>query len=143
MTFVLAGALTGSTAASAPPWLLDWTSSDVHRLESPGIWVSLDAAVDTRASAAQTLLEAIKRDSGLTWGQIADALDVEARTIHLWRNGGGISAAHETRLRELAFLVEVLQLREPSDVRSKLVNTRRVVRSWTGSAPALTRTISR
>jgi hypothetical protein len=123
--FVIAGALTGPTAALAPPSLLDWTSSGVHRLETPDAWTSRDAGTAVRSSvltATQILLENIKQNSGLTWGQVADAMGVEVRAVHLWRNGGGISAAHETRLHDFAFLAEGVRLHEPSDVRSELVN---------------------
>jgi hypothetical protein len=123
--FVIAGALTGTTAALAPPSLLDWTSAGVHQLENPGAWTSRDAGTAVRSpalTATQILLESIKQDSGLTWGQVADAMGVEVRAVHLWRNGGGISAAHETRLHDFAFLVDSVRLREPSDVRSELVN---------------------
>jgi hypothetical protein len=123
--FVIAGALTGPTAALAPPSLLDWTSSGVHRLENPGAWTSRDegtAVHDPVLTATQALLERIKQDSGLTWGQIADAMGVEVRAVHLWRSGGGISAAHETRLHDFAFLADSVRLHEPSDVRTELVN---------------------
>jgi hypothetical protein len=123
--FVIAGALTGPTAALAPPSLLDWTSSGVHRLENPGAWTSRDTRTAVRSpelTVTQILLESIKQDSGLTWGQVADAMGVEARAVHLWRKGGGISAAHETRLHDFAFLVDSVGLHEPADVRSELVN---------------------
>jgi hypothetical protein len=123
--FVIAGALTGPTAALAPPSLLDWTSSGVHRLENPGAWTSRDtgtAVSSPELTVTQILLESIKQDSGLTWGQVADAMGVDARAVHLWRKGGGISAAHETRLHDFAFLVDSVGLHEPTDVRSELVN---------------------
>jgi hypothetical protein len=122
---VIAGALTGPTAALAPPSLLDWTSSGGHRLANPGPWTSRDTVTAVRSpelTVTQILLESIKQDSGLTWGQIADAVGVEARALHLWRNGGGISAAHEMRLHDFAFLVDSVGLHEPADVRNELVN---------------------
>jgi hypothetical protein len=128
VSFVIAGALTGATTAVAPPSLLDWTSSGVHRLESPGAWRPRDtvtaAPQPALSTRTQILLESIKQDSGLTWGQIADAMGVEIRAVHLWRNGGGISAAHEARLHDLGFLVDSVGLREPGDVRNELVQAR-------------------
>lgn len=126
-SFAIAGVLTGATTAMAPPSVLDWTSSGVHRLENPVAWISRDTvaiAPSPAFTATQTLLENIKQDSGLTWGQIADAIGVEVRAIHLWRNGGGISATHEARLHDLGFLVHSVQLHAPSDVRSELVSAR-------------------
>lgn len=75
-------------------------------------------------NATQILLERTKQRSGLTWGQVADAMGVTVRALHLWRNGGGISAAHEARLHDLAFVVDSVRLREPSDARHDLVSTR-------------------
>jgi hypothetical protein len=127
VSFAIAGALTGATAAMAPPSVLDWTSSGVHRLENPAAWISRDTvaiAPSPALTATQTLLEYIKQGSGLTWGQIADAMGVEVRAIHLWRNGGGISATHEARLHDLRFLVDSVKLHAPSDVRSELVSVR-------------------
>jgi hypothetical protein len=127
VTFAIAGSLTGPTAALAPPSVLDWTSSGVHRLETPGVWSVRDtvtAAPNPVLTTTQILVESIKQDSGLTWGQIADAMGVEVRAIHLWRNGGGISAAHEARLHDLGFIVDSVRLDEPGDVRSELVSAR-------------------
>jgi hypothetical protein len=127
VSFAIAGALTGATTAMAPPSVLDWTSSGVHRLENPAVWISRDTVAVSPSpalTATQNLLENIKQDSGLTWGQIADAMGVEVRAIHLWRNGGGISATHEARLHDLGFLVQSVQLHAPSDVRSELVSAR-------------------
>jgi|SRR5215218_4226632 len=126
--FAIAGAMTGSTTALAPPSMLDWTSSGVHRIESPGAWMPGETVTVAEGPAltttTQILLQSIKQDSGLTWGLIADAMGVEIRAVHLWRNGGGISAAHEARLHDLGFLVDSVRLREPGDVRDELVRAR-------------------
>jgi hypothetical protein len=124
----IAGALTGSTTALAPPSMLDWTSSGVHRIESRGAWMPGEmvtiAERPALTTATQNLLQSMKQHSGLTWGLIADAIGVEVRAVHLWRNGGGISAAHEARLHDLGFLVDSVRLREPGDVRGELVRAR-------------------
>lgn len=124
----IAGALTGSTTALAPPCMLDWTSSGVHRIEGPGAWMSAEtvtvAEQPARRTTTQPLLQNIKEDSGLTWGLIADVIGVEVRAVHLWRNGGGINAAHEARLHDLGFLVDSVRLREPGDARGELVRAR-------------------
>lgn len=127
VSFVIAGALTGATVAAAPPSVLDWTSSGMHRLEHAQAWGSRHAAPlmpEPVLNTAQILLESVKQETGLTWGQLADAMGVEVRTVHLWRNGGGISAAHESRLHDLAFLVDNVRLHEPSEARGELVSAR-------------------
>ncbi len=123
--FVVAGALTGATAATAPPSMLNWTSAGVHRLEHAPEWTSLKPTSESSAlvlNAAQAVLARIKQDTGLTWGQIADAVNVDVRALHLWRKGGGISAVHETSLHDLDYLVQNVRLHEPSETRSELVS---------------------
>jgi transcriptional regulator with XRE-family HTH domain len=77
-------------------------------------------AVDAQTPVLRQL-EDIKRRSRLTWEQIADAMGVEARAVHLWRRGGGISAEHEERLHELSALIENIDLGTPDDTRRELV----------------------
>ncbi len=124
--FAIAGALTGATVAVAPPSVLNWTSAHVHRLERVAEWVPPNSTIGGSRlvlTEPQSQLEGIKNDTGLTWGQIAHAMAVDVRTVHLWRNGGGISAAHEAHLHDLGFLVDSVRLREPSDARGQLVST--------------------
>lgn len=85
------------TGASAPRWLLP----------SPAVTPSLPAALSP-AQTPGTRLEKVKTATGLTWSQLAEALGVEARTLHLWRRGGGIRDEHEIRLRRLQTLVATL-----------------------------------
>jgi hypothetical protein len=123
----LIGALTGATAFPAPFEVLDWTSANV--IEQ--VWPLLVSAhppaiqaaslVDEAHTAVQRALAEIKRRSGLTWGQVADAMGVEARTVHLWRRGGGISAEHEERLHELSALIGSIDVGTPDDARRELV----------------------
>lgn len=123
----LIGGFTGATALLIPSGGLDWTSANVIELGWPR-FVTRHAAAMAGASLAddvqtpvQHRLEEIKRRSGLTWGQVADAMGVDARAVHLWRRGGGISAEHEERLHELSALIECIDLGTPDDARRELV----------------------
>lgn len=126
--FVLAGALTGATAATVPPSSLDWTSAQGHAVVDARPWepqhVLIAPVVPADIGAARGLLDGVKHDSGLTWNQIAGALGVDVRAVHLWRNGGGISAGHEARLHQLAFLVASVALEDPADTRAELIDVR-------------------
>lgn len=125
--FALVGAVTAATACAFRSELLDWTSAHVVELAWP-LAVPDHArplggieAVHHPQTPVQRQLEEIKRKSGLTWVQLADAMGVEPRAVHLWRRGGGISAAHEERLHELNALVDSVDLDTPTDVRAELV----------------------
>jgi hypothetical protein len=127
--FALAGALTGATVAQAPPSSLDWTSAQRHAVmqawEPQHAPLAPFAPVATAAvGAARGLLEGVKHESGLTWNQIAGALGVDVRALHLWRNGGGISARHEARLHELSFLVDSVALEDPAEARTELIDAK-------------------
>lgn len=127
MGFALVGGLTGATACAFPSELLDWTSADVIELARPLFLprhvgaMGVIELVEQPESPVQYQLNEIKRKSGLTWGQLADAMGVDARAVHLWRRGGGISAAHEERLQEMNALINSIDLGVPADVRAELV----------------------
>jgi hypothetical protein len=123
----LIGVFTGATAFPLPSEVLDWTSADAIELVWP-LSLSGHAAaigeisvVEHGQTSVQRQLEEIKRRSGLTWGQVADAVGVDARAVHLWRQGGGISAEHEERLHELRALIESLDLGAARDTRAELL----------------------
>jgi transcriptional regulator with XRE-family HTH domain len=127
VAFALIGGMTGATYAAAPSEVLDWTSADVIELLQP--MTTADRAqpsvelqvVEPLQTPAQRQLEDIRRESGLTGEQLAEALGVGRRTLYLWQNGGGISAAHEERLHQLSALIDSIELGVPADVRSELV----------------------
>lgn len=79
------------TGASAPRW-------------SPALPPSSAAELHSAHALAERI-EAAKRVSGLTWNQLAGALGVRARTLHLWRRGGGIRHEQERRLRAFFALI--------------------------------------
>jgi hypothetical protein len=126
MGLVIPGGQTSVASCLFPFELLDATSADVIELPTP--WFVLgesgtDAIVESETEV-QRLVERIKRRSGLTWGQVAEAMGLEQpRAIHLWRSGGGISAANEKRLNELNALVDSVDIGSAADVRAELLRS--------------------
>ena len=63
---------------------------------------------------------ALRRLTGLTWGEVATLFGVSRRSVHHWASGGPLSPAHEAQLR--AWLAAVEGVNAPSDaVRAALV----------------------
>ena len=123
--FAIVGGLTGASSYAFPLELFDPTSADVIEFAWPSVFGKgfrdLGTLVIADQPATARLLDVIKSASGLTWGQIADAMGVETRAIHLWRSGGGISAAREERLQELNALIDSIDVGNPAAVRTELV----------------------
>jgi hypothetical protein len=126
-SFTIVGGLTGASSAPFPLEVFDPTSADVIELEWPILagegygMFGVPRTAGQPPATVEHLLAVIKDASGLTWGQIADAMGVEPRAIHLWRRGGGISAAREERLQELNALVDSIDFGDPAGVRTELL----------------------
>lgn len=124
--FRIVGGLTGASSCAFPLEFFDPTSADMIEFPWPTVFGqgfgfgTLEIA--DQPGATSRLLDLIKSASGLTWGQIADAMGVDARAIHLWRRGGGISAAREERLQELTALIDSVDAGDPAAVRTELVS---------------------
>jgi transcriptional regulator with XRE-family HTH domain len=72
------------------------------------------------ASAVRSL----KRRSGLSWQQLADAFGVSRRSLHFWANGGNMAAASAQRLNALSKVIDAVGAVEPAAVRAALFSTR-------------------
>ena len=57
------------------------------------------------AGSSRQLLDQLKAKFRFTWEQLADVMNVDVRSVHLWRRGGRLSAAREERLHVLGQLV--------------------------------------
>jgi|SRR5680860_89971 len=77
-----------------------------------------DAATPT--SDAE-LVKWIKDQSGLTWDQIARAFDVSRRAVHLWANGGRVSAGNAEAIQSFAALVREASGSVPAETRTVLL----------------------
>ncbi len=72
-------------------------------------------------STAPSLVERVKRASGLTLELIAPLAGVSRRTLQEWRAGGRISQRNEERLRALAEAVEKIASVDPLTSRERLM----------------------
>lgn len=66
-------------------------------------------------------LERLKRDSGLTWEQVARLFGVSKRAVLHWRAGNRMSAVHEERLATLLTRVAELIPERQGDARARLL----------------------
>lgn len=62
----------------------------------------------------------LKKRSGLSWQQLADAFGVSRRSLHFWANGGNMAAASVRRLEALSKVIAGVGLVDPVAVRSAL-----------------------
>lgn len=65
-------------------------------------------------------VSALKEESGITWGQIADLFGVSRRAVHFWVEGGNIAAHNVARLQRLQEAVASLGEATPTDVKRAL-----------------------
>jgi DNA-binding transcriptional regulator YiaG len=68
------------------------------------------------------LVKWIKDQSGLTWDQIARAFDVSRRAVHLWANGGRVSAGNAEAIQSFTALVRGTNAATPEEARSLLLS---------------------
>jgi transcriptional regulator with XRE-family HTH domain len=59
-------------------------------------------------SVVPGMLQRLRRLSGLSWGEIAQAVGVSRRTIHNWLTGARVAGVHLTRLLELSRVVDIV-----------------------------------
>jgi transcriptional regulator with XRE-family HTH domain len=83
-----------------------------HSTETP-IELDQSKAPDTsrpplRTHALADAIKALRADSGLTWEQLAKLLGVSRRSVHIWANGGRMTASHIERLSRLRQAVAAL-----------------------------------
>jgi transcriptional regulator with XRE-family HTH domain len=71
-------------------------------------------------SSLDTTLLQLKKRADLSWGEVAEALGVSSRSIHLWMKGARISPRHARRIAELSALVATEDQGNPARTRSRL-----------------------
>lgn len=106
MFVVMAGCVTTGTLSTVTP-------ADAVALSAitaqPGTLpaIPVQPAPPVDQSAVPGILQRLRRLSGLSWGEIAQAVGVSRRTIHNWLSGVRVAAVHLARLLELSRLVEI------------------------------------
>ena len=71
--------------------------------------------------AVPSMLQRLRRLSGLSWGEIAQAVGVSRRTIHNWLTGARVAAVHHGRLLELGRVVDIVSTGSAESTRMALM----------------------
>lgn len=79
------------------------------------------ATMDDVSPGAVALLRNLRQISGLTWEELAIALTVSKRALHLWDNGQPVSQRHLKQLHRVAGMVRRLDQGNPVHLRHLLL----------------------
>src|SRR4051794_6512932 len=107
----------GSMTSSARVALLP-TDSTSATLRS--VAPTFTEAASATEAAGKKITEA-RRLSGLTWEELARAMGVTRRTLHLWANGRPIGSANEERLARLLAAVRAVDRRTSRSTRDAIM----------------------
>lgn len=133
------GAFTGVKAlieAFQSTGVLLFTASDVRDWQRHALDAGTQIAVPTESVSSSfprnfsAAIQDVRRHSGLTWQELADALGVSRRAVHHWAVGERVSARHAQLINELAALVGEYEGVAPETVRAQLLTPTR-----TGQSP--------
>lgn len=117
-TLLMAGAAASTLSIVTPSDALAMRSV-VESRTLPALPATPPAA-DTSVSVA-SILQRLRRASGLGWGDISAALGVSRRTIHNWLGGARVAGLHLVRLIEFDLLVKALDTGSADDTRALLM----------------------
>jgi hypothetical protein len=89
--------ISAKTAAHISKWqsILSGTSSYGERIS---ITATTDEVISSAERTSSELIVELKRVSGLTWAQISEVFDVNARALHYWKVGKPVSAENHQKL---------------------------------------------
>lgn len=76
----------------------------------------------TSHTSAQVVRD-MQQASGLTWQQLAKALGVSRRSLHLWANGAAMSALHSESVAQFEAIVRACDSGDPQATRLALLRT--------------------
>lgn len=113
---VVGGVSPASGVASAP----------LMRLGSPSasewtVWESPFAAITSNTFSVRSTAEmvgALHAQSGLTWEQLARAIGVSRRSLHLWAAGAKVSSVNQERVARLYAVMSELPAVSPDEKRA-------------------------
>ncbi|MDP9442015.1 MAG: hypothetical protein M3P34_07545 [Actinomycetota bacterium] len=109
-----AAMLTMTTAGITPP--------SASSMEFAQVWTT--GVTGAQRPDTANAVRGLKKRSGLSWQQLADAFGVSRRSLHFWANDGNMAAASVRRLEALIRAVERVGLVDPVAVRSALLAPR-------------------
>lgn len=110
-------AAAGSTTAGVPIKEPFSVVGFAHRETKPAADLQVQAP-----NADAALVRWVKEQSGLTWDQIARAFDVSRRAVHLWANGGRVSAGNAEALQSFAALIRGAARSSSAETRNTLLS---------------------
>ncbi|MHB2023275.1 MAG: helix-turn-helix domain-containing protein [Mycobacteriales bacterium] len=123
VTMLMVGwAATGTLTSVSPADVMALTSAAHQPTTVPALPSQPLSVMDN--AIVKSLLQRLRRVSGLDWGDIARALGVSRRTIHNWLGGARIAGVHLVRLLEFDRLVNSSALGQPENTRAYLLQPR-------------------
>lgn len=115
---MLAGSVfttTLSAVTPVDPWALTASATTGRTLPA-----APTPSVPEVVRPAAEILNRVRRVSGLSWGDVAAAVGVSRRAVHLWLNGGRVASAHMMRLLGLERLVAAYEVGNAGFTRDQL-----------------------
>ena len=77
-----------------------------------------------RQTSIQQIVHEIRYKTNLTWSQIANALDVQPRSLHYWAEGRPANSGNVERIMELAREINRLATDDPAETTNRLLAPR-------------------
>ena len=79
------------------------------------------SSMERSASTSVEMVQVLRKESGLTWDQLARLFGVSRRAVHLWASGGRMNAANQELLTTLLIAVRALAGSSPDERRAELL----------------------
>lgn len=79
------------------------------------------SSMEHSASTSAEMVQTLRKESGLTWDQLARLFGVSRRAVHLWASGGRMNAANQELLTTLLIAVRALAGSSPGERRAELL----------------------
>lgn len=108
-----------SNVMAAPPSLVSHFASPIG--QSTSGMVSVAETTPRGGSATARSVQDLHARSGLTWGQLAEALGVTRRTVHNWAAGTTLNSHNAAVLSRVTQVVAELEQGDPNLTRSALL----------------------
>lgn len=112
----------GTLAAISPTDAFDLNNVVAEASTLPVVLSPPGKMVDP--ATVTVVLQRLRTNSGLTWGDISHALGVTRRTVHNWLSGSRVAGVHLSRLLEFDRLVNSFALGHPDETRAMLLQPR-------------------
>ena len=102
--------------------LANSTSANVLRRPSFSSLSTTQGSI-VEQSVSESPVSELRRKSGLTWEQLAEAMGVDRRTLHLWEAGRKMRPVHEERLQQILQVIRLADRGSASATRAVLLDS--------------------